>query len=174
MRPHGVRSLSWLFVAVVVAVVVGALVRQAATRGEQVPGELPGPWRDRSGTILPDGTDRGNDFAFGVRVYQGHEHCEWERVTFMQVSWPPGSITTLSGDVRQFVRDPHGVLDHLAALRGRFTRDSEAPSDAGPTGVRSDEAEIWVAPSNENGLYIQHSDGTFDLWPRAEPQILCE
>jgi hypothetical protein len=173
MQPRSLRSLSWLFVAVVVAVVVGALVRQAATRGEQVPGELQGPWRDRRGTILPDGTDRGNGFALGVRVYQGDEHCEWERVTFMEVAWPPGSITTPPSDVRQFVRDPHGVLDHPATLRGDFTRDVEAPSGAEPTGVRTARAEIWVAPSNENGLYIRHSDGTFDLWPRADPQIGC-
>jgi hypothetical protein len=142
MQPRNLRPLSWLFVAVVVAVIVGALVRHAATRDEQVPDELQGPWRDRSGTILPDGTERGNGFAFGVRVYQGDEHCDWERVTFMDVAWPPGSITTAPRNARQFVRDPQAELDHSATVRGDFTRDIEAPSDAdprecAPTGPRS-------------------------------------
>jgi hypothetical protein len=175
MQPRSFRSVSWLLlVGVLVAVVTGALVRHAATRGEQLPGELKGPWRDRSGAILLDGTDRGEDFALGVRVYQGLEHCEWERATFMEVAWPPGSIPTLPyGEVRQFVRDPHGVLDHPPVLRGDFTRDIEPPADAEPTGVRTDEVEIWFGTSNENGLYLRHSDGTFDLWPRAEPRIGC-
>jgi hypothetical protein len=144
MQPCSGRSLTWLLVAVVVAVVTGAVVR-LATRAEEVPGEQQGPWRDRSGTILPDGTDRGDDFALGVRVYQALGHCEWERVTFMEVAWPPGSITTLFGEARQFVRDPRGVLDHAPELGGEFTRDIELPPDAEPTGVRTDKAEIWVA-----------------------------
>jgi hypothetical protein len=173
MRPRSFRLLSWLFVGVVIAVVIGGLGCQAATRGEQVPGEPQGPWRDRSGTLLPDGTDRGDDFALGVHVFQGAEHCGWEPVTFMHVAWPPGSVSTSLAEARQFVRDPHGVLDRSPALGGEFTRDIDPPSDAEPTGVRTDRAEIWIAPSNEDGLYLWHSEGRFDLWPRAEPPILC-
>jgi hypothetical protein len=142
---------------------------------EPTPTELPTwlaqPWYAPNGGRMPtDGW--GPSMVF----YQGSDHCGWERVSFVEMSWPPGFVPTSQPLSRQFARDPDGVLrDPLQAVqtRGAFDGDATLPDDARETGLHNDQAQIWVAESDPDAIYVRRSDGTAERWPRVEPLALC-
>jgi len=154
---------------------LGGVLLFLATRDEGVPEGVPryleGRWRDGDGAVLPDGRDRGKDFALGVRVVQGPEHCDWQSVMFMQVAWPPGSVATFGehpqGELRDFVRDLNHVLGEWPGL-GEFEHRVAPPPDVEPTGIHADSVELWIAASDDDAAYLRRSNGTFERWPRAE------
>lgn len=138
------------------------------------PAAVAGPWRDGNDAPLPDGLNPDDDFALGAHAYRGADHCGWENVTFLDVAWPPGSVTTSFAEARQFVWDPEGALATNQSLLGTLQEDVDPPADAAATGLHTDDVELWIAPSDEDAAYLRHADGTFDRWPRAEPTIQCE
>lgn len=140
--------------------------------GEPVPTELPdwlaGPWLAQDDQPMP--TD-GRGPTLGI--YQGAEHCSWEQVTFVELSWPPGFVQNPLPLNRQFARDPAGVLGPDTGVRGSYDGDATLPADAVATELHNAEAELWVAESNPDVLYVRRSDGTVERWPRVEPLLLC-
>lgn len=129
-----------------------------------------GPWRDSDGHLLPDGTSEEDNFALAIHVDVGDEHCGWQDTAFMRLSWPPGSAQTSHETLRQFARDEGGVLSDVEAFEAR----AQTPSDIRSTGLHTDDAELWVAPSDAAAVYIRQADDSFDRWPRVNPPRLCE
>jgi hypothetical protein len=130
-----------------------------------------GPWEDRAGHVLPDGTDRLNDFALVVHVFSGHEHCGWTSITFMHLAWPPGKRVTSFDHVRQFMRDPNGAYGG-PGLSGSLDLRAELPADAQNTGFHQEGWTLWVDPEGDFVYLV--SDNRVERWPRADPPVLCE
>ena len=172
-----IRRHIWIVGVAVAVAVLGGVLLFLATRDEGLPRYLEGRWHDGDGAVVPDGTDRGKDFALGVRVVQGPQHCDWESVTFLQVAWPPGSVATFGehpqGELRDFVRDLDHVLGEWEGLSGEFGRRVVPPGDVEPTGLHADRVELWIAASDGDAAYLRRSNGTFERWPRAEG-VGCE
>jgi hypothetical protein len=104
-------------------------------------------------------------------MHRGTEHCDWEAATFLVVGWPPGHQAR-GGNLRQYVRDPEGVLrsDHATQL----VLDAELPADAAPTGFHDAAGiELWVAADGSTA-YLVGDEGSVEAWPRAEPVIGCD
>jgi hypothetical protein len=139
---------------------------------DPVPTELPhwlaGPWLAQDDQPMP--TD-GRGPTLGI--YQGAEHCSWEQVTFVELSWPPGFIQNPLPLNRQFARDPADVLGADMGVRGSYDGDATLPADAMATELHNAEAELWVAESTPDALYVRRSEGTVERWPRVEPLLLC-
>ena len=97
------------------------------------PSPYAGSWQDRSGKPVPDGAKGGR---LVMVSYDGPRHCDWESVTFLQLAWPPGRVAPSEGarNVRQYLRDPNGVLAELSAPGG-FGR-AMLPADARDSGYR--------------------------------------
>jgi hypothetical protein len=47
-------------------------------------------WLDAQGKPLPDASETNEGLV--LRVFHGHEHCEWQSVTFLDLAWPLGTI----------------------------------------------------------------------------------
>jgi hypothetical protein len=159
----------WLPAAIVTLLAIGGVVVFSVTRDGGLPGYVDGPWRTADGAVLPSGTNGERDAGLGILVSQGDAEC-LESVTLLEIAWPPGSVAPPSDDVRQFVRDADNAYE---GLPGRFESDVEPPADAEATGVHTDDVELWIAPSQENALYVRHADGRFERWPRSEPPAGC-
>jgi hypothetical protein len=63
-------------------------------------------------------------------------HCDWESVTLLQLACPPGPVaaSNQARNVRQYLRDPNGVLADLSAPGG--FGQAALPTDARDTGFR--------------------------------------
>lgn len=134
----------------------------------ELPDWLAGPWLAEDDQPMP--TD-GRGPTLGI--YQGAEHCSWEQVTFVELSWPPGFIQNPLPLNRQFARDPAGVLGPDTGVQGSYDGDATMPVDAVATELHNAEAELWVAESTPDVLYVRRSEGTVERWPRVEPLLLC-
>ena len=75
--------------------------------------------------------------------------------------------------VRQYFRDPQGVLNDFARRNLETYADGvELPSDATDSGYRSPEGfELWFTRS-DRAAYIVTPDG-IERWPRADPPHGC-
>jgi hypothetical protein len=156
-------------VDVLLAVVVGLAILTVYQWWSGAGG--PQTWRDGEGDALPDGRGASGDLS--VSMVSGPEHCHWESVTFLSIAWPPGSVVSSKGEIRQFVHDPDGLFDGLDAIHGSYQEGIEAPPDAVTTGIHTDDVEVWISRSDPDAVFLRHGDGNFDRWPRADPRILC-
>src|ERR687892_2816405 len=60
-----IRRHIWIVGVAVAVAVLGGVLLFLATRDEGLPRYLEGRWHDGDGAVVPDGTDRGKDFALG-------------------------------------------------------------------------------------------------------------
>lgn len=90
------------------------------------------------------------------------DHCDWGSATFLFIgreSDPP----EVGGEWRgQYVRDPEGLFDGISG----FDPDATLPPDAAPTGFSTDTAELWLAASASDAVFVKVGDG-FERWPRV-------
>jgi hypothetical protein len=133
------------------------------------PSPYAGSWQDRTGRPVPDG-------AKGRLVmvsYDGPRHCDWESVTFLQLAWPPGRVAPSEGarGVRQYLRDPNGVLAGFS-VPGGFGR-AALPADARDTGYRHGAYQLWVSRSDADRFVYVVGPGGVERWPRATQLIAC-
>lgn len=135
------------------------------------PADLTVSWTDAEGRELPDGVGEP-DPDLVINTIQGPEHCGWEKAVLMHLSVPVGSVSKSSDEVRQYVRDPDGVLGR-PELMTAFDATATLPDDAEPTGIRNGSVELWVAPSSLEQEVYMGRDGMFEAWPRATELIAC-
>ena len=130
------------------------------------PSPYAGTWQDRTGQPVPDGAKGGR---LVMVSYDGPRHCDWESVTFLQLAWPPGRVapSDQAGNVRQYLRDPNGVLAELSAPGG-FGR-AALPADARDTGYRHGAYHLWVSMSDADRFVYVVGPGGVERWPRATP-----
>lgn len=93
-----------------------------------------------------------------ITTRQGHEHCGWQRVTFLQLG------------ERQFVRDADAVIpaERLAAT---YQADAVLPPDAVDTGFRQDARALWLAADGTAAYLVDEQ--RVERWPAARDRILC-
>lgn len=103
----------------------------------------------------------------------GPEHCEWQAMTFLLVSWPLGTVARTAQSSRSYVRAvtaPAGFH-----LKGEFVAHAHLPADAHPSGYRSGNVELWIGGDVDQAVYLvaaaDHSDA--ERWPRDDPQSFC-
>jgi hypothetical protein len=102
----------------------------------------------------------------------GPAHCGWEPSTFLFIGWPPGTRSTSSAEIRQYIRDPRGVV--RPRFREGFGASVSLPADARPTGYRSGGVEVYLSPRDQDeAIYLVGPGGT-ERWPRSDPLTLCE
>jgi hypothetical protein len=142
----------------------------SAGEGQQEPPEE--PWLDAQSKPLPDASETNEGLV--LRVFHGHEHCEWQSVTFLDLAWPLGTIARYPpnpDDYRQYVRDPEGLLNF--SVVDVFGRDAQLPPGAMATGYHADGWELWInEPEADRFVYVVH-DGRAERWPRARDPIYC-
>jgi hypothetical protein len=167
------RPPSWgRWVALLVAgVALASCSLWIRTTGGSQPPPSPyaGSWQDRTGTPVPDGAKGGR---LVMVSFDGPGHCDWESVTFLQLAWPPGRVAASEGarGVRQYLRDPNGVLAALSA--GGFGR-AVLPTDARDSGYRHGPYHLWVSRSDADRFIYVVGPGRVERWPRATQLIAC-
>ena len=98
-------------------------------------------------------------------------HCEWQSATFLFTGWPPGTRTASSDQIRQYVRDPRGVLK--GTFRDRLVLHATLPADARPTGYVYEMIQAYLSPSDQDeAIYLVGPVAT-ERWPRSDPLTLC-
>jgi hypothetical protein len=134
------------------------------------PSPYAGTWQDRTGQPVPDGATGGR---LVMVSYDGAAHCDWESVTFLQLAWPPGRVapSDQAGNIRQYLRDPNGVLAELSAPGG-FGRTA-LPADARDTGYRHGAYHLWVSRSDADRFVYVVGPDAVERWPRATQLIAC-
>ncbi len=160
----------------VALLVAGAVLASCSLWVETTDGSQPPPspyagtWQDRTGKPAPDGANGGR---LVLVSYDGARHCDWESVTFLQLAWPPGRVAASdqARGVRQYLRDPNGVLADLSAPGG-FGRAS-LPADARDTGYRHGAYRLWVSSSDADRFVYVAGPGGVERWPRATRLIAC-
>jgi hypothetical protein len=125
------------------------------------PRPFPGPTWTRNGRRV-DGRE--------LNSIAGPDHCGWERAVMMHLGWPLGTVSRTAGEIRQFIRDPGGVID--ARLRDEFATGIDLPADARDTGYRNGELQLWLSPSHPDTAYLRVGDDV-EGWPRADPVVAC-
>lgn len=153
----------------VVAVIVGAVLAfTVAGCGRSDP-----RWTGPDGRRVPDGRVRDGVLLHSVSMAAGPEHCGWQRMQFLTVSWPLGSTTTgFDESLRLYVWDPDGT-DQFG-LQGTRAVVTELPSDARDTGYHRRGVRLWFATSDaDRYAYLQQRDGTFQRWPKAAQLVGC-
>jgi hypothetical protein len=182
-QPHGTAAKGWgmagrtprwgRWVALLVAGVVLAscsLWPGPHDQSQPPPSPYAGTWQDRTGKPVPDGAKGGR---LVMVSYDGPRHCDWESVTFLQLAWPPGRVAPSEGahGVRQYLRDPSGVLAEFSAPGG-FGR-AALPADARDTGYRHGAYRLWVSRSDADRFVYVVGPGGVERWPRATQVIAC-
>jgi hypothetical protein len=134
------------------------------------PSPYAGSWQDRTGKTVPDGANGG---PLVLVSYDGPRHCDWESVTFLQLAWPPGRIapSDQARNVRQYLRDPNGVLADLSAPGG-FAR-APLPADGRDTGYHHGRYHLWVSSADADRFVYVAGPGGVERWPRATQPIAC-
>jgi len=102
----------------------------------------------------------------------GPGHCGWQSATFLHIGWPVGTHSTTSAQIRQYIRDPHGVVG--ATLRDRLELRAKLPTDARATGYTYGSIQIFVSASDQDeAIYVVGPTAT-ERWPRSDPFTLCD
>lgn len=103
----------------------------------------------------------------------GPGHCDWQTATFLFIGWPPGTLSSISAQSRQYIRDPKGAIQGTTAYRELLVLNATIPSDARPTGYRLGAIEVYLSPSDQDeAIYVVGPDGA-ERWPRSDPMTLC-
>lgn len=101
----------------------------------------------------------------------GPAHCGWQAATFLFIGWPPGTRSASGEEVRQYIRDPRGVI--RPAFRERFGASVSLPPDARPTGYVYRGVAVYLSPGDQDAaIYLVGPTGT-ERWPRSDPLTLC-
>jgi hypothetical protein len=108
---------------------------------------------------------------FELVTIAGPGHCGWGAATFMFIGWPPRTVAPNSSQARQYIRDPHGVIEGVP--REPFERDVKLPGDARATGHRLGAIEIYVSPSDSERWIYLVGPSDAERWPRSDPMTLC-
>jgi hypothetical protein len=122
----------------------------------------PGPTWTRAGRPV-DGRE--------LNSVAGSDHCGWQSVVMMHLGWPLGTVAESSAEVRQFIRDPDGVIVGWG-IRDKLRVAVDLPDDARDTGYRNDDLELWLVPSDPDAAYLRVADDV-ERWPRADPAVGC-
>jgi hypothetical protein len=102
----------------------------------------------------------------------GPAHCGWQSATFLSIGWPVGTLSTSSAQVRQYIRDPRGVVG--TALHDRLDLNAALPADASPTGYTYNSIQVLLSPTDQHvAIYLVGPSG-IERWPRSDPMTLCE
>lgn len=125
------------------------------------PSPYPGPTWTKDGRAV-DGQE--------LNSIAGPDHCDWQSAVIMHLGWPLGTVSRSSAEVRQFIRDPDGVID--PSLRNRLAIAIDLAADATDTGYRNGDLELWLSPSTPDAAYLRVGDDV-ERWPRADPVIAC-
>lgn len=88
----------------------------------------------------------------------GPDHCNWESVTF------------LTFDGRQYIRDPDGVLarDGFAVA---FNDDAELPESARNTGYHREGQQLWMSADRMTAYVVD--DDRVEAWGTTDELIGC-
>lgn len=106
-----------------------------------------------------------------INLFRGPEHCDWQDAMMLHVGWPIGSDRS-GQNLRQYVRDPNGVLPDDRKLADYLER-AELPPTAQYSGYHTGTAEIWTDPATEDQLLYVVGPDRVERWPRTDPPILC-
>lgn len=101
----------------------------------------------------------------------GPDHCGWGSATFLLIGWPPGTFAATAARARQYIRDPHGVIQ--VPDREPLQRDVKLPADARATGYRLGAIELYLSPSDEDRWIYVVGPSNVERWPRGDPMVLC-
>jgi hypothetical protein len=161
-------ALAWLVGLVLASAVLAAvaLPRWTSFRTQ----DLVGTWQDASGHPLPDGT-RGPDFPLVVHTIRGSQHCDWQHVIFLDLTWPVGTVHSgpVTHEIRQYVRDPTGKL--ASHVLDPYGDSMSLPSTAVPTGFTRFGNKLFIDPGG--AAYVRRPSGTVELWGRSFSLIAC-
>jgi len=125
------------------------------------PQRYPGPTWTKGGRPV-DGRE--------LNSIAGPDHCDWQSAVIMHLGWPLGTLSRSSAEIRQFIRDPDGVIGY--GIRDKLAIVVDLPDDARDTGYRNGELELWLAPSDPDAAYLRAGDDV-ERWPRADPVVAC-
>ena len=106
-----------------------------------------------------------------LTVISGPEHCEWQSATLLYIRWPPGTSASTSTQLRQYVRDPRGVMS--AELRDRLQLRATLPADARPTGYVSNDYGIYLSRTDQDEAIYVVSPRSVERWPRNQVVGAC-
>ncbi|GAA1827581.1 hypothetical protein GCM10009682_53560 [Luedemannella flava] len=125
------------------------------------PKEFPGPTWTKKGKSVDN--NELNSIA-------GSDHCGWESAVMMHLGWPLGTVAKTSATMRQFIRDPGGVITDR--FQPGLKLHVSMPPDGKDTGYRNGDLELWLAPSDPDGAYLR-VDSDVERWPIANPVVAC-
>lgn len=108
---------------------------------------------------------------FELVTIAGPGHCGWESATFLFIGWPPGTVAPDASRSRQYIRDPHGVVQ--GPFRDLLAWDVQLPGDARATGYRLGAIELFVSPSDDDRWIYVVGPSVVERWPRSDPMTLC-
>jgi hypothetical protein len=100
----------------------------------------------------------------------GPDHCDWQSAVMMHLGWPLGTVSQSTAEIRQFIRDPDGVIGF--GVRAKLAIAVDLPDDVRNTGYRNGELELWLSPSDPDAAYLRAGDDV-ERWPRADPVVAC-
>ena len=101
----------------------------------------------------------------------GPRHCEWQNATFLFTAWPPGTPTTSSDRIRQYIRDPKGVI--RGTFKDRFVIHATLPKDARPLGYTYQSIQVFTSPTDQDEAIYVVGPTAVERWPRSDPLTLC-
>ena len=158
------------------AVIAAVVVSRGVIAGRAAPG-TPAAVFDRPPSLTGDvWSFQGR--AVGPQVIDsnaGGPDCGSESVTFLIMSWPPGTTRPFTTAPHQYVRDPQGVLPPPPASTPlpALQRHATLPPDATPTGLRHAGVEVYVSQRTGEGAIYVVGGGVTERWPRVDPMIGC-
>lgn len=176
-----------------VAVSLGALLSLSACttggddREDARDGAAPAPDEEGGATSSPMGGEQPTaDDLVGARwtgpdgetvpsevlnVLRGPQHCDWQSSVLLHVGWPLGTAADTAADIRQYVRDPKGVLPDV--VMGSFGADVQVPAGASATGYEADGVGLWLGEDGgEEAIYVVFEEHA-ERWPRTAEVIAC-
>jgi hypothetical protein len=83
----------------------------------------------------------------------GPDHCNWQSAVMMHLGWPLGTVSQSTAEIRQFIRDPDGVIGY--GVRDKLAIAIDLPDDARDTGYRNGEVELWLSPSDPDAAFLR-------------------
>lgn len=121
-------------------------------------------WSGPAGDPVPTGV---------VNVIRGPEHCDWQSSLWLHLGWPVGTPAETASDIRQYVRDPGGVLPESVEKEASLALDAELPEAAEPTGYDVNTVELWLGEDGgDDAVYVVFADHV-ERWPRTAEVIAC-
>ena len=112
------------------------------------------------------------DTTHDMNTIAGPAHCGWESATMMHLPWPLGINPTSGAGLRQYVRDPKGVIPPRN-LHGRLGLHATLPRDAFPTGYEYGPLKVYLSSSEQDEAVYVVGPGAVERWLRSDPMTLC-